>query len=154
MSDLPAPGNSSTIPGDSAAIPGDLVRELVADKEGEITALLGELEVALREADAAERILAGHPSISLLGELHDEADGVRPRTRQDRPRTTVVSRPPVEQLGIGNAATSISKLPSHRSVTAGQQEDAGRWSRLVTSHLVLKAGIVVTIVALALLKFG
>ncbi len=61
MSDLPTPGNSSTIPGDSAAIPGDLVRELVADKEGEITALLGELEVALLEADAAERILAGHP---------------------------------------------------------------------------------------------
>jgi hypothetical protein len=140
--------------GDAAAIPGDLVRQLVADKEEEITALLGQLEVALREADAAERHLAGHPSVSLLGELPDVADRVAPIPKQDRPRTTVVSRPPVDQLGIRSSATSTAKSPSHGSATAGQREDAGRWSRLATSHLVLKAGIVITIVALALLKFG
>ena len=154
MTDHPTPGHPLAILGDSAAVPGDRVRELVADREKEIAALLGELERALGEAHAAEKRLAGHPSVSLLGQLPDETDGVHPMTRQDRPRTTVVSRPPVEQLGSRNPATSISGPASHRSTTEGQPGDAGRWSRLVTSHLVLKAGIIITIIALALLKFG
>jgi hypothetical protein len=165
MTDFATPGDPLTILSDSAAIPGDLVRDLVAGKEQEITALLGELELALRDAAEAERRLADHPSASLVADLADEDDAVpaeagMPQTTDgaattgERPRTTVVSRPRIAQTGTDDSAASTSNPASDRPSTVEPGEDSGRWSTLVTSHLVLKVGIVITLVALALLKFG
>lgn len=149
----------------SAAIPGDVVRKIVALKEAEISELLRDLEEALREAEEAERLFGEYSFRSLLGEQFKDADatfgfsGATLTTdlgdaTKGQPRTTVVSRPGTEQAGShGPAVPPLD--PTLRSPSpVGRGKRSGWWSTVVTSHLVVKVGIVVTLIALALLKFG
>jgi hypothetical protein len=76
-------------------IAGSVVRELVDRNERDIEALRHELEVALREAEQAEKLIAAHPA----------ADELTPRPAPlGRPRTTVVSRTYAGSAGEPGAA--------------------------------------------------
>ncbi len=186
-------------------IPGDVVRDLVARKEQEIEALLGELDEALREADEAERLAGDHPAVASapVVDHHDPAPASAPvdapseeakatgpsgpvtarvststhggnaavlpvtdaplpsppRTTVDnRPRTTVDNRPPATQTAVTPSAAVATTAPSSAgSSTATATPAPARadgWAERFRSHLMFKAGVALTLVALIILKFG
>jgi hypothetical protein len=153
------------VPGTAGdVLPGDVVRDLFERHEQEIESLLADLTEARREADAAEEQVRAHPAFGLLGADEAErllptaviADPVEPAVDADgRPRTTVVNRHrPTPAAG---AVQSVP--PSGPGATAppsdiGSPTERSRASRLVTSHWVWKVGVVLTVTALLLLKFG
>jgi hypothetical protein len=129
-------------------VAGPEVQALVAHSEQVIQALRQELEVALREAEEAEHRVTSHPAAVLLG--HDQSDPTAPVAITPpgpdgtgaAPRTTVVSRP------RANAADGRGAGES-----SGYQHSAPG-SGLFRSHLVLKLGVLLAVLAVLLLLFA
>jgi hypothetical protein len=95
----------------AAVVDGDEVREIVARSEGQIELLLGELAVAGREADDAERRVSEHPSALWLDALPD-ALAITP----DAPLTGSPAGPaPVPMTAApvpSNGPTVVDRRPS------------------------------------------
>jgi hypothetical protein len=124
-------------------VPGDQVRELVDRKERDIEALRLELHTALQEAAEAELRLAEHPGAAVAAEDGSTTPG---------PQTTVVTRLPVAAPAAGPAP---DRGPAHRrSTSAAAAEPELGWLRFLGSHLVVKLGIALTVLALVLLFFA
>jgi hypothetical protein len=129
-------------------VAGAEVRALVEHSEQVIQALRQQLEEALREADEAEQRVASHPAAGLLA--HDGSDpteqiavtGSANGTAGAGPRTTVVSRP--------RAAAADS---SGNGQASGHQHSSSG-SGLFSSHLVLKLGVLLAVLAVLLLLFA
>jgi hypothetical protein len=135
-------------------LPGDLVRGLVSRNEEAIDALLAHLDEVERSAAAAERSVREHPGLSLLPP--GEAEQLIPAppapvvvVDDGRPRTTVVdrSRPTPSPGGRSRASRATAG-------TAALEMSKGWLTRLTTSHLWWRIGIVLVVVALLLVKFG
>jgi hypothetical protein len=127
-------------------VPGDEVRELVARKEREIEALRLELQGALQEAAEAERRLARLPAAAEPSEPAEES------STAPAPRTTVVTRLPVAEPETRPAS---GRGPAHRRSTASTAADEQLgWLRFFRSHLIVKLGIALTVLALLLLFFA
>jgi len=132
-------------------LPGDLVRDLVTRNEEEIESLLARLAEVEDRAEAAERDVRGHPGLTLL-DPEVAADLVpepaAPEVDPDRPRTTVVRRAgtdaPAPRSGARTRASAAEPVPT----------GTGLAGRVTTSHWWWRIGIVLVLVALALLKFG
>ncbi|MGB7053084.1 MAG: hypothetical protein WBG41_16080 [Acidimicrobiales bacterium] len=139
MSDQPLPDDRPPAPGDrpqlSAVVDGDEVREIVARSERQIELLLGELAVARREADDAERRVSEHrsapwldalpyalaitPDAPLTGSPSDPAP-VPMTTPVASSGPTVVDRRPslAEQREAPRSATSAASAASAASGTS------------------------------------
>jgi hypothetical protein len=130
-------------------VPGDEVRELVARKEREIEALRLELQGALQEAAEAERRLARLPAAA---EPAEPAEPAEESSTAPAPRTTVVTRLPVAEPETRPAS---GRGPAHRRSTASTAADEQLgWLRFFRSHLIVKLGIALTVLALLLLFFA
>ena len=134
-------------------LPGDLVRDLVNRNEEEIESLLARLAEVEAGAGAAEREVRDHPGLAALdpdivADLVPEP--AEPAIDPSRPRTTVVRRSapgdPVERAGRERGTPTPT--------TAAPDPPTGLVGRLTTSHWWWRIGIVLVLVALALLKFG
>jgi hypothetical protein len=129
-------------------VAGPEVQALVAQSERVIQALREQLEVALREAEEAERRLTSHPAAALL--VRDGSEPTAPISitapehegTGSGPRTTVVSRP------RGNWAEG----PGAGESSGYQHSTSG--SGLFRSHLVLKLGVLLAVLAVLLLLFA
>jgi hypothetical protein len=183
MSDQPLPDDRPPAHDDrpqlSAVVDGDEVRETVARSERQIEVLLGELAVARREADEAERRVSQHPSAIWLDALPealavtpDAPVTVSPSDPVQVPMTTpvassgptVVDRRPslAEQTGAPtSAASGASAAPAgpsrrRRSRPGRQRSRRGRQAlrSILTTGWLWKVGLVLVIGALVLLKLG
>jgi hypothetical protein len=130
-------------------VAGAEVRALVEHSEQVIQALQQELEVALREAEEAEQRVASHPAARLGPDRSDPTEQIAVTapangTAGAGPRTTVVSRP---------RAASAAADDSGAGQGSGYQHSASR-PGLFTSHLVLKLGVVLAVLAVLLLLFA
>jgi hypothetical protein len=136
-------------------VPGDEVRELVARKERDLEALRLELRAALQEAAEAERRLAERPDAPVpVPAPAEEATTATSTTAPTTPapRTTVVTRLPV---ATPDARPASDGSPAHRrsrSATAADPELG--WLRFLGSHVIVKLGITLTVLALLLLFFA
>jgi len=154
---IPPGGGPAAAPG-VEVVAGVEVHDLVERSEQVIQALRQQLEAALREAEEAERQLASHPGAARLGgsATRGQADPteqiavVAPKGAgvEAGPRTTVVSRP--------RATTAVATDPIGGEAS-GYRHSASApvtgWARAFTSHLVLKIGALLTVVAVLLLVF-
>jgi hypothetical protein len=160
-------------------VDGDEVRDLVARNERQIEHLHHELALAQQEADEAERRLSEHPSALWLDAL-PEALAVTPEaplTGSPSGPTPVPPTPPVatngrtvvdrrpsrtEAAGPDMSATSdpstASAGRSHRRKNRPRRQRSGRarppLRSLLTTGWLWKAGLVLVIGALVLLKLG
>jgi hypothetical protein len=131
-------------------VAGVEVQALVEHSERVIRALRQQLEVALREAEEAEQRVASHPAAALVG--HDRSDPtaqIAVTAPADGaagagPRTTVVSRP---------RATPAAAQGSGAGPASGYQHSASG-SGLFRSHLVMKLGVLIALLAVLLLLFA
>jgi hypothetical protein len=182
MSDQPWTDARPSIPDDrphlSAVVDGDEVRELVARNEQQIAHLHHELAMAQREAEEAELRLSEHPSALWLDALPDalavtpEAPlvgtpsgpaPVLPTTPVATNGRTVVDRRPsrAERSGPDAPAPTMpgsSAGPSHRRKSRARRQPSGRARlgprSLLSTGWLWKAGVVVVVGALVLLKLG
>jgi hypothetical protein len=142
VTDLAVSDQSSGPAPTHEVVPGDEVRELVGRREREIEALRLELRAALQEAAEAELRLAERPDAPVPAEELSTAPA---------PRTTVVTRLPV---AAPDARPAPDRGPAHRrSSSAVADPDLG-WLRFLGSHVIVKLGIALTVLALVLLFFG
>jgi hypothetical protein len=123
-------------------VPGDEVRGLVDRKERDIEMLRLELQAALQEAAEAELRLAARPDAPVPAEA-----GSAPPA----PRTTVVTRLPVASPDAG---PTPGRGPAHRRSTSAAADPELGWLRFLGSHVIVKLGIVLTVLALVLLFFA
>jgi hypothetical protein len=147
VTDLAVSDRSSEPTPAQEVVPGDEVRELVARKERDIEALRLELQGALQEAAEAELQLAQHPDAS------EPAGAAEEPSTAPAPRTTVVTRLPV---AAPETRPASGRGPAHRRSTAAAtaaDEQLG-WLRFFRSHLIVKLGIALTVLALLLLFFA
>jgi len=151
------PDAAPTVPA-VEVVAGIEVQALVEHSEQAIQALRRELEEALREAEEAERQAASHPGVAHLAESINQ--GWTDPTGQTAivapvgdavgagPRTTVVSRPRATPAAADGSGTSGA--PGHRHSAS---DPVSGWAGAFTSHLVLKIGVLLTLVAVLLLVF-
>jgi hypothetical protein len=123
-------------------VPGDQVRELVDRKERDIELLRLELHSALQEAAEAELRLAER---SVAAE-----DGSAPPA-PPAPRTTVVTRLP---LAAPDARPAHDRGPAHRRSTSAAADPELGWLRFLGSHVIVKLGVALAVLALVLLFFA
>lgn len=166
----------------SAVVDGDEVRGLVARNEQQIEHLQHELALAQQEADAAERRLSEHPSALWLDALPDALAvtsdapltaspsgpaAVLPTTPVATNGRTVVDRRPslAERSGPDAPAPSTASTApgssagrSNRGESRPRRQRSGRarlaLRSLLTTGWLWKAGVVLVIGALVLLKLG
>ena len=123
-------------------VPGDQVRELVDRKERDLELLRLELHTALQEAAEAEHRLAQRPDGAVPAE-----EGSTPPA----PRTTVVTRLPMAP----DARPAHDRGPAHRRSTSGAAaEPELGWLRFLGTHVIVKLGIALAVLALVLLFFA
>jgi len=126
---------------DREVVPADQVRELVDRKERDIELLRLELNAALHEAAEAELRLAQRPDASVPA-----GEGSTPPA----PRTTVVTRLPVAP----DVRPAHDRGPAHRRSTSAAAEPELGWLRFLGSHVIVKLGIALAVLALVLLFFA
>jgi hypothetical protein len=129
----------------SEVVPGDQVRELVDRKERDIQILRLELQAALQEAAEAELRLAERPDASVAAE-----DGSAPPA-PPAPRTTVVTRLP---MAAPDARPAHDRGPAHRRSTSAAADPELGWLRFLGSHVIVKLGVALAVLALVLLFFA
>jgi hypothetical protein len=128
--DAPGADPGPTVDWSSGVIAGTVVRQLVDRNEREIDELLRELEAALAEADAAERLVAGHPAATLLGL---EFGAFAPEGVDTRPPATFTASAPA----TGGAATSAA------ATSGSATSDPGTVTRRPTSATRPRTTVVV-----------
>lgn len=142
MTDLAVSDHSSDPAPTSEVVPGDQVRELVDRKERDLELLRLELQAALQEAAEAEFRLAERPDASVAAE-----EGSAPPA----PRTTVVTRLP---MAAPDARPAHDRGPAQRRSTSAVADPELGWLRFLGSHVIVKLGIALTVLALVLLFFA
>jgi hypothetical protein len=159
VTNLSPPEGGRPAPPAVEVVAGVEVQALVEHSEHVIQALRQQLETALRESEDAERQVASHPAVALLGQaatlsqldataqnsvVAPASDGVA-----TGPRTTVVSRP--RAVPGAAAAAGPGEATGHRHSASGPGRGlAGAFK----SHLVLRIGALLTVVAVLLLVFA
>jgi hypothetical protein len=123
-------------------VPGDQVRELVDRKERDLELLRLELHAALQEAAEAELRLAQRPDGAVPAE-----EGSTPPA----PRTTVVTRLP---MPAPEARPAHDRGPAHRRSNSAVAEAELGWLRFLGTHVIVKLGIALAVLALVLLFFA
>jgi hypothetical protein len=147
---MPPAGPAPDAPPTVEVVAGVEVQALVEHSEQVIQALRHQLEVALREAAEAEQRVATHPAATLL--VHDRWQPTEqiavtaPGDDSPRavPRTTVVSRPRVTPAAADGSGAGQASGYQHSASGPG----------LFKSHLVLKLGVLLAVLAVLLLVFA
>jgi hypothetical protein len=147
VTEVARPGSSPDGAGAVEVVAGAEVQALVEHGEQVIQALRQQLEAAVQEAEEAERQVASHPAAALLGPGPSDPTEQMAVTAPGHgagtgPRTTVVSRPRATPAADGSGAGEAS---GYRHSASG--------SGLFSSHLTLKLGVLLAVLAVLLLLF-
>jgi hypothetical protein len=146
MTQMPPVGPGPDAPPTVEVVAGAEVQTLVEHSEQVIQALREQLEVALREAEEAEQRVATHPAAARL------APG-----RSDPTAPIAVTPPGIDSPGAGPRTTVVSRprvTPAEADDPATGYQHSASGSGLFKSHLVLKLGVLLAVLAVLLLLFA